>query len=153
MFPTKILLATGGSSDNQVAIETAAELAVGTGSELHVVRSVSLEIERPYTALSAKDSVGEILERRKLNALVTLDGQVGLVEKLGVDVAGSYYREGKLDREVIRLAEELEAGLIVVGGRAFGRVWKTLARFLPFFEDPAGRIQHRARCPVLVVRA
>ena len=94
MFPTRILLATGYSSGNQAAIEAAAtELAVGTGSELHVVRSVSLEIERPYPALSAKYSVGEILERRKLRALVALDEHVGLVEKLGGSVAGSYITE------------------------------------------------------------
>ena len=153
MFPTKILLATNGSSGNQAAIEAAVELAIGTGSELHVVRSVSLEIERPYPALSAKDSVGEILERRKLRALVALDEHVGLVEKLGGSVAGSYYREGTLDREVVRLGEELEAGLIVVGGRELGGVWKTLARFVPFFEDLAYKIQHRARSPVLVIRS
>lgn len=153
MFPTKILLATGGSSGDQTAIEAATELAVGTGSELHVVRCVSLEIERPYPALSARYSVREILERRKLRALVALDEHAGLVRKLGGSVAGSYYREGKLDRETVRLGEEMEAGLIVVGGREFGRVWKAFARFLPFFEDHACKIQNRAHCPVLVIRA
>lgn len=153
MFPTKILLATSGSAGNQAATEAAAELASGTGSELHVMRSVSLEIGPPYPALAVRDSLGEILERRKLHALVSLDEQVALVEKLGVSVTDSYYREGKLDREAVRLGEELGAGLIVVGGRELGRVWKTFALFLTFFEDPALKIQRRAQCPVLVVRA
>ena len=37
IFPTKILLATDGSEEAQLAAKTAAELARSTGSELHVV--------------------------------------------------------------------------------------------------------------------
>ena len=36
-------------------------------------------------------------------------------------MAGSHYREGKPEEEVVRLAEELEVGLIVAGGREVGR--------------------------------
>ena len=36
-------------------------------------------------------------------------------------VAGSHYREGKPEEDVARLAEEIEVGLIVVGGRKVGR--------------------------------
>ena len=37
IFPTKILLATDGSSEAQLAATTAADLANATTSELHVV--------------------------------------------------------------------------------------------------------------------
>lgn len=37
IFPTKILVATDGSEDAQLAARTAVELAEKTGSELHVV--------------------------------------------------------------------------------------------------------------------
>ncbi|MDP8926136.1 MAG: universal stress protein [Actinomycetota bacterium] len=37
IFPTKILLATDGSLDAQLALRTAAELTNSTGSELHIV--------------------------------------------------------------------------------------------------------------------
>jgi Universal stress protein family len=37
IFPTRILLATDGSEEAQLAAKTAAELARSTGSELHVV--------------------------------------------------------------------------------------------------------------------
>jgi nucleotide-binding universal stress UspA family protein len=61
-------------------------------------------------------------------------------------VAGSHYREGKPEEEVVRLAEELEVGLIVAGGREVGR-------FAPLFAPSfSGTIYHRARCAVLVVR-
>ncbi len=152
MFPTRILLATDGSAGTEAAVETAVELATDTGSELHVMRSVSLEIERPYPALAAKNSVGAMLEHRKVRALVALDEQVGAVEKLGGSVADSYYREGKMDREAVRLAEELEAGLIVTGGRELGTIWKTLARIAPSLGDSAERTLQRANLPVLVVR-
>ena len=152
MFPTRILLATDGSPGTEAAVETAVELATHTGSELHVMRSVSLVVERPYPALAAKDRVGSMLEHRKMLALVALDEQVGTAEKLGGSVAGSYYREGKLDKEAIRLAEELGAGLIVTGGRELGRLHKALARILPSLGDSAESTLHRSRRPVLVVR-
>lgn len=152
MFPTRILLATNGSTGTEGAVEAAIELATDTGSELHVMRSVSLEIERPYPALYAKERIGAMLEQRKLRALVVLDEQVGAIEKVGGNVAGSYYREGRMDREAVRLAEELEAGLIVTGGRELGRLRKTLARTIPALGDPAERTLHRADLPVLVVR-
>ncbi len=152
MFPTRILLATDDSPGIEAAVETAVELAADTGSELYLLRSVSLEVERPYPALSAKERVEGMLENRKLRALVALDEQVGVVEKLGGSVAGSYYREGKLDREAVRLAEELGVGLIVTGGRGIGRLRKTLAGILPLLGDSAESTLHRARVPVLVVR-
>jgi nucleotide-binding universal stress UspA family protein len=37
IFPTKVLLATDGSGDAELAATTAASLAKSTGSELHVV--------------------------------------------------------------------------------------------------------------------
>ena len=37
IFPTKILLATDGSREAQLAATTAADLAERTGSELHVL--------------------------------------------------------------------------------------------------------------------
>jgi nucleotide-binding universal stress UspA family protein len=37
IFPTKILLATDGSKEAELATRTASDLAQKTGSELHVV--------------------------------------------------------------------------------------------------------------------
>ena len=37
IFPTKVLLATDGSEEAELASRTAADLAKSTGSELHVV--------------------------------------------------------------------------------------------------------------------
>ncbi len=152
MFPTIILLATDGSPGAEAAVEAAAELATDTGSELHVMRSVSMAVGPPYAGLASKDQVGGMLEKRKLRAVVALDEQVGEIEKLGGRVAGSYYREGNLDKEAVRLAEELDAGLIVTGGQKLGKTWKALARIMPSLGDPAEQTLHRSPRPVLVVR-
>ena len=45
IFPTKILLATDGSTGAELAAETASELAKRTGSELHVLYVLSLPID------------------------------------------------------------------------------------------------------------
>jgi nucleotide-binding universal stress UspA family protein len=37
IFPTKILLATDGSKDADLALSTAVDIASGTNSELHVI--------------------------------------------------------------------------------------------------------------------
>ncbi len=46
-FPARILLATDGSEEAELAASTAADLAKGTGSELHAV-TVALEYPNVY---------------------------------------------------------------------------------------------------------
>jgi nucleotide-binding universal stress UspA family protein len=63
MFPTRILLATDGSSEAALAEEAAVELANGTGSELHVVHVVPTVLELPYPPRSlAKERSEALLE-------------------------------------------------------------------------------------------
>ncbi|QIN78552.1 universal stress protein [Rubrobacter marinus] len=118
MFPTKILLATDGSAEAAVAEDAAAELANGTGSELCVVHVVSTAPELPYPHTTAKERSEAMLERRRLRGLAVLDARVRRIEsELGGTVAASYYKEGKPEKETVVLGEEIEAGLIVVGGK------------------------------------
>ncbi len=46
-FPTKILLATDGSREAELASQTAAELAQKTDSELHVLHVLASGYPRP----------------------------------------------------------------------------------------------------------
>ena len=145
MFPTEILLATNGSPEAVVAEEAAVELAVGTGSVLHVVHVVHTVPELPYPRATARERSEAILEARKLGALRLLDNRVRRVRELGGDVVASYYREGSAEREILGLANELDVGLIVTGGRR-----------RPWFERVFGRgfserLLRRADRPVLVV--
>ena len=146
LYPTRILLATDGSPESRCAAETAVELAIGTGSELHVAHAISNAPPRPYPPASARQRWELVLERTRVAALVLLDEKAREVEKMGGTVAGTHYVEGDPVEEIIRLAEELRAGLIVTGGRSAGRLG-------PFwFRSYPARLFRRAGCPVLIVR-
>ena len=120
IFPTSILLATGGSRKARRVVE-AIELANGTSSELHVVYVVPMVPELPYPRSSTKERSEALLEPRRLGGLRLLDEQVRRIKKLGQSVAALHYREDRPEKEGIRLGEELDAGLIVMGGQR--RLW------------------------------
>ena len=129
-----------------MAAEAAVELVNGTGSELHLVHVFSTVQEMPYPRRFAKERTEAFLEAKKLHALTLLDRRVAWIEKIGGKVAGSHYREGKPDEEVIRLSEELDVGLVITGDRRLGWFERAFAR--SFSE----RVLSRANRPVLVVR-
>ncbi len=114
-------------------MRAAVELADGTGSELHLVHVVPIELEPPRTYSWANDSWAKErseaqLESKRLRALQLLDDQARRVEEeLGGSVTATHYREGRLEKEVVRLGEEIDAGLIVAGGRRrpwFARIFR-----------------------------
>jgi nucleotide-binding universal stress UspA family protein len=127
-------------------VEAAVRLANGTSSELHVVHVVSAAPELPYPHYWEKEKSEALLEWKKLKGLEFLDDLVRRIEEeLGGNLAGSHYRDGTPDKEVVRLGEEIDADLILVGGRRP----KWLERvFLTGFPE---KVLRRAKCPVLVV--
>lgn len=146
MYPTKILLATDGSKESTPAARTAVELATATGSELHVAHAISTVPQRPYPRRFERAKSEEILERKRVAALVLLDEKVRQAEEMGGIVARSHYREGDPVKEVLGLAEELDVGLIVTGGRRLAR-----PRLFWSGSYPMELFRH-AKCPVLIVR-
>ncbi len=145
MFPTRILLATNGSAEAAVAEEAAVEMAEGTGSELHVVYVVSTVPRLPHPHPAAKERSETILELRKIGGLRVLNDRVRRIEELGGSATASYYREGRPEPEIIKLAEELDVGLILTGGQK-----------RPWFERVFGAgfsqiLLRKADRPVLVV--
>jgi nucleotide-binding universal stress UspA family protein len=76
MYPTKILLATDGSKESAPALRTAVELAVGTGSQLHLVHAISTVPQRPYPRAYERELREAILHRTRLAALALLDEKV-----------------------------------------------------------------------------
>jgi nucleotide-binding universal stress UspA family protein len=146
MYPTKILLATDGSEESAPAVRTAVELANVTGSELHVAHAISTVPQRPYPRRYERAMRENILQRKRVAALVLLDEKVRQVEKIGGLVADSYYREGDPVKEVLRLAEGLGVGLIITGGRKLEKPRLFWSSSYPM------ELFHHAKCPVLVVR-
>ena len=145
MFPTKILVATDASDEASPAVEAAVELANGTGSELQVVFVVSDAPELPYPVFIARERYEAFMEEKRLGGLRLLERQVRRVEELGGSVAVSHYREGNPEREVIKLGREIDAGLIVTGGRR--RPWFVRV----FGAGFSSKVRRKADRPVLVV--
>jgi nucleotide-binding universal stress UspA family protein len=140
IFPTKILLATDGSREAELAATTAAALAKGTDSELHVVH-VGPFMPMLFSTMEEEPA------RMAREARKTLDGAVGQLEAAGGDVAQAHLRVGGASEEIVALAEELGAGLIVMGNRGRGGVRRAL------MGSVSDSVVRHAHCPVLVVRA
>jgi nucleotide-binding universal stress UspA family protein len=140
IFPTKILLATDGSEEAQLALSTAVDVATSTNSELHVVtvmggRAYHMEMQ-------------EIVDQLRQRGKQMLDEQVKKAEARGGEVRQAHVRlvEEHRDRAIVELAEELEVGLIVMGSRGLGGLRRAL------MGSVSDSVVRHAHCPVLVVR-
>jgi nucleotide-binding universal stress UspA family protein len=138
IFPTKILFATDGSRDAEVAATTAVGLAKFTGSQLHVV---TIAEEYPHY-----EAYWPLAERSRQLAKEVLDKQLKRIENLGGAVDQNHLRIGMAAEEVVRLAEEIGAGLVAMGSRGKGRM-----RRLAMGSVSDSVVRH-AHCPVTVVR-
>ncbi len=152
IFPTKILLATDGSREADLAARTAADLAQKTDSELHVVHVFGIAPVGPPVYSGAIDLEGveqkveQLARSSEQRAREALDGEVEKVRSAGGTVVQAHLLEGRVAPEVVALAEEIEAGLIVLGSRGQGGIRRAL---MGSVSD--GVVRH-AHCPVLVVR-
>jgi nucleotide-binding universal stress UspA family protein len=143
IFPTKVLLATDGSKEADLAAQTALDLAHKTGSELHVVYVLF------WASQSASDPEGfdpAIREEVRGRAEKKLEDLVGRIETSGKAVEGSHLKVGRPDAEIVAQAEVIGAGLIVMGSRGFGRLRRAL------IGSVSDSVVRHAHCPVLVVR-
>ena len=139
VFPTRIVLATDGSREADLAASTAAELAKSTDSELHVVHVGS--VAPTFFAATEEEPARMAREARKM-----LDDQVGSIEATGANVAEAHLRFGGAAEEIVALAEDKGAGLIVMGSRGRGGIRRAL------MGSVSENVVRHAHCPVLVVR-
>src|SRR5919112_4388388 len=113
-FPGKILLATDGLENTTLASRAAVDLAKGGGAELHVVHIWHTVPSPHYDRIirSGFEDAGR----------ATLDEQVRWIEEESGTVAGAYLREGPVVEVIVEQAEEIGAGLVIVGSRGMGGV-------------------------------
>jgi nucleotide-binding universal stress UspA family protein len=137
-FPNKILLATDGSADAALAARAAIELSNRTASELHVVHS--------WQSVPSARFESFIRVQLKQEAEELLAEQEKLIEAGGGKIAGAHLRRGPAVDEILNLAAELDAGLIVMGSRGMGPVQRLV------MGSVSEGVVHHARCPVLVLR-
>jgi nucleotide-binding universal stress UspA family protein len=152
IFPTKILLATDGSKEAELATRSATDLAQKTGSELHVVHVFGIAPVGPPVYPEVPDLQGEALEEEaeepisEQQAREVLEEAVGQVRSAGGTVVEAYLIGGRVAPEIVALAEEIGAGLIVLGSRGQGGIRRAL------MGSVSDAVVRHAHCPVLVVR-
>ena len=148
-FPAKILLATDGSEDAALAAKAAISLAEDTGAELHVVHVG--ETHHVYQPRGMGPSLPtETDEDVKKEHQALLNHEVEQIEGDGGKVAEAHLRVGKPAEEILRVSEEIVAGLIVVGNQGLGGRFSRMKRFL--MGSVTEQVTRYARCSVMVAR-
>ncbi len=142
IFPTRILVASDGSREAELALTTAADLAKSTDSELHVlhVGEVPLVYHPERHAYRAEH------EEHEKEAQQLLEAQVQRIEGAGATEAQAHLRMGRADEEIVDLAQSIDAGLIVMGSRGHGRLRRALV------GSVSESVVRHAHCPVTIVR-
>lgn len=150
IFPAKILLATDGSADADLALTTAVDIAGCTNSELHLVTAAPGVPDPVYAAHEGGlryESYEEVVEAVRSDAQHILDEQIEKVEGAGGHVAGAYLKtDERKDQAIVHLADEIGAGLIVMGSRGLGGLRRAL------MGSVSDSVVRHAHCPVLIVR-
>ena len=146
IFPTRILLASDGSREAQLAARTAADLAKSTNSELHLISvpdSTYHSLDWRFEYATYEEAIEAVTgETQKV-----LDEQVQKVQEVGGTVKESHPRiDNPPDQAIVDLAEELGVGLIVMGCRGLGGMRRALMGSI------SDSVVRHAHCPVMIVR-
>jgi nucleotide-binding universal stress UspA family protein len=126
-------------------------MATSTDSELHV-----LIVASGYSPYDGYPShylrISEVVEQLRKRAEIILDEQVQKIERDGGKVARKHLKiaeplgERNRAEQILRVAEELDVGLIVMGSRGRGGLRRAL------MGSVSDSVVRHAHCPVLVVR-
>jgi nucleotide-binding universal stress UspA family protein len=143
IFPTRILVATDGSREAELAVTTAADLAKSTDSELHVVHVG----EVPLVYHPERHAYRAEYEAHEKEAQQLLEAQLERIEGAGATLlAQAHLRMGRADEEIVELAHSIDAGMIVMGSRGQGRLRRALV------GSVSESVVRHAHCPVTIVR-
>lgn len=137
-LPTRILLATDGSEDADLAARAAVDLSRKTGSELHVVHA--------WHTVPSPHFEGWINNALEREAREVLDEQTKKITDSGGKISGAYLKKESPAQAVLGLATEIDADLIVMGSRGAGRLRKLAT------GSVSEGVVHHAHLPVLMLR-
>ena len=139
-----VMLATDGSPTAEKATETAIELAKMLDTELLVVTVWTI----PYTATGFAPAPisGELAQLGEEEATKLVLETAARAEEAGVET-GTLPLRGIPVEEICAAAETYEPRFLVIGSHGWGVVKRAV------FGSVSTGVLHRAKCPVLVVRA
>jgi len=141
-----IVVGTDGSETAGEAVRQATELAKSTGSNIDLVSAyepVSSARLREEAQQVPKDLEWMVNPREDVDA--TLERAAEQVKEAGVDVQ-IFAREGDPADAILDVAEERNAGLIVVGNKGMTGAKRFLLGSVP------NKVSHHAPCSVLIIR-
>jgi len=145
--PSKILLAIDGSEEASAAARVAAEVAKVTGgSELHLAYAMQEERYRPHLGPEMWEGWEEGFEHAKRSARSWVEEQAEHVRGEGTKMVESHLVLGRPDAAIVWLAEEISAGLVVIGSRGLGGLRRTL------IGSVSDSVVRHAHCSVMVIR-
>src|SRR5262245_25039269 len=139
-----VLLATDASPTAEKATETAIELARLLDTELVIVTVWSIPYTRTGCAPAPID--GELARLGEDEATELVLGVAARAEEAGVEARTAVLRGIPVD-EICLAAETYNPRLLVIGSHGWGLVKRAV------FGSVSTGVLHRAKCPVLVVRA
>ncbi|MGB3683896.1 MAG: universal stress protein [Rubrobacteraceae bacterium] len=152
-LPERMLVAADGSGSGERALEMAAEVARAAGSELHLLHVVQLPSPGPEgwaVPIAYMPEAGELVTRNieelERNARDFVEQRADRIRDDGGPVLEGHVAFGLPSQEILRLAEELGAGLVFTGSRGLGGVRRAL------LGSVSDSIVHHAHCSVMVVR-
>jgi nucleotide-binding universal stress UspA family protein len=145
-FPRSILLATDNSEEAKLAVQATAELSRETGSEVHVVYTLPTPAQLIGHHLYSDEARESVIGGAQRDAETFLKEQAEKIGAEGGKVAETHLRNGEPDKEIIRTAEALDVGLIVIGSRGLGAISRAL------LGSVSDSVVRHAHCPVFVVR-
>jgi nucleotide-binding universal stress UspA family protein len=145
-FLGKILVAIDGSEEASSAARAATEVAKAIGSELHLVYAMQEERYRPHLGPEMWEGWEEGFEQAKRSARSWVEEQAEDVRAEGIRVVESHLLLGWPDAAIVWLAQEISAGLVVLGSRGLGGMRRAL------IGSVSDSVVRHAHCPVMVVR-
>jgi nucleotide-binding universal stress UspA family protein len=141
-----IVVGTDGSETAGEAVRQATELAKKTGDAVELVSAYeplsSARLREEQTQVP-KDMEWMVNPREDVDA--TLKTAAGQMESAGVKV-NIHAREGDPADAILDVAEEVGAGLIVVGNKGMTGARRFLLGSVP------NKVSHHAPCSVLIIR-
>ena len=148
VFGDRILLATDGSSEAGRAAGMAVALSEKLGLGLHVVYVEPMPDPLSWPEYRVmREGRGDIRERAEDEARTRLEVEGEKIRGMGGKIAKAYARAGHPDAEIVAVAEEIDAGLVVLGSRGLGPVRRVA------MGSVSGSVVRHAHGPVLVVRS
>lgn len=141
-MPESIVVGTDGSDSARRAVHEATRLAEALGCTLHIVSAY--EPLRGVNIVGAPAGAAKVWEVHPDDeALRVVDQAVAGVRMKGVEVT-SHTLTGDPADALLRIAEQEQANMIVVGSRGMHGVTRVLG-------SVPNKVSHRARCHVLIV--